>query len=206
MQGRWDSRHLEHITAMDCDVLLLTEVSDRVELPGYRRHATQLLMSPRRRWAAVASRAELSPLDDPHGASAMAEVGGIRFCSSILPWRQCGTREPWNGRTTAEKTTAAVDRIEPAAPNVWGGDWNHALTGREWTGTVSGRRHLLDATDRLGLTVPTAASPHQIDGLLSIDHIAVPKSWSALGVEGHPASTEGGQISDHDAYVVEVLS
>ncbi len=33
---RWDARHLALIVRMDCDVLLLTEVSERVELPGLR--------------------------------------------------------------------------------------------------------------------------------------------------------------------------
>ena len=59
------------------------------------------------------------------------------------------------------------------------------------------------ALDRLGLQVPTAASPHQIDGLLSIDHIAVPADWRVLDIEHHPALSDGDKISDHDAYVIE---
>ena len=72
LAGRWDPRHLALIETMDCDVLLLTEVSERVELPGYDLHLGRLLMSPKRRWAAVASRLPMVPLPDPHGASAMA--------------------------------------------------------------------------------------------------------------------------------------
>lgn len=87
---------------------------------------------------------------------------------------------------------------------MWGGDWNHALSGREWAGSQKGRRHILDAVERLALQVPTADAPHQIEGLLSIDHIAIPASWTVLGVEHHPAFVDGVRISDHDAYVVDV--
>lgn len=206
LAGRWDARHLALIETMDCDVLLLTEVSERVELPGYDLHLGRLLMSPKRRWAAVASRQPMRPLPDPHGASAMADVGGLRMCSSILPWKGCGAQEPWVGTNTAEKTIAAVAAIELAAPVVWGGDWNHALSGREWAGSVAGRRSVLESVERQGLHVPTALSPHQIEGLLSIDHIAAPRAWVVSDTQRHRAFTGESRISDHDAYVVEAAS
>ena len=203
LAGRWDNRHRSLLEAMDCDVLLLTEVSERLNLPRYDLHLGRQLMAPKRRWAAVASRLPASPEPDPHGASAMVELEGLRICSSILPWRSCGTREPWEGVTSAEKTTAAVASVETSAPSVWGGDWNHALSGREWTGSVAGRQSLLAAVERLNLQVPTASSPHQIEELLSIDHIAVPRSWVARATHRHRAIVGGTRISDHDAYVVE---
>lgn len=203
---RWDARHLALVETMDCDILLLTEVSERVELPGYDLHLGRLLMSTKRRWAGVASRLPMRPLPDPHGASAMADVDGLRMCSSILPWKGCGAQEPWVGTTTAEKTIAAVAAIELAAPVVWGGDWNHALSGPEWTGSVAGRRSVLESVERLGLHVPTALSPHQIEALLSIDHIAVPMSWVVSDTQRHRAFVEDTQISDHDAYMVEAAS
>lgn len=203
LEGRWDVRHLDLIVTMDCDVLLLTEVSERLDLPGYDVHLGRQSMAPKRRWAAIASRMSMSPQPDPHGASAMVEVGGLRVSSSILPWRSCGTREPWVGSTTAEKTIAAVAAVEASVPTVWGGDWNHALSGREWTGSIAGRRSLLAAVDRLGLQVPTASLPHQIEDLLSIDHIAVPKPWHVVASQRHRAVFGKTRISDHDAYVVE---
>jgi hypothetical protein len=206
LQGRWDARHLALIEAMDCDVLLLTEVSERVELPGHGLHLGEPSMAPKRRWAAVASRLPMRPMPDPHGASAMADLDGVRMCSSILPWKGCGTRDPWAGATTAERTIAAVAAVEAAAPTVWGGDWNHALSGREWAGSVAGRSSVLASAERLGLQVPTATSPHQIEDLLSIDHIAVPKSWVVSATHRHRAFVGETRISDHDAYVVEVAS
>lgn len=107
------------------------------------------------------------------------------------------------GVTTAEKTMAAVAAVEASAPSVWGGDWNHALSGREWTGSVAGRRSVLATVERLGLHVPTASSPHQIAGLLSIDHIAVPKTWVVRATQQHRDFVGKTRISDHDAYVVE---
>lgn len=87
---------------------------------------------------------------------------------------------------------------------MWRRDWNHALSGRERTGSYEGRQSILDAVDRLGLQVPTATLPHRVDGLLSIDHIAIPTGWTVHGVEHHPGSSAGVRISDHDAYVVDV--
>ncbi|EON23408.1 endonuclease/exonuclease/phosphatase [Nocardioides sp. CF8] len=204
LAGRWDARHLALIETMDCDVLLLTEVSERVDLPAHDLHLGCLEMTLKRRWAAVASRLPMRPLPDPHGASAMAEIEGIRFCSSILPWRSCGTRDLWVGVNTAEKTNTAVVALEAAAPEVWGGDWNHALSGREWTGSIAGRASILEAVERLRLHVPTASSPHQIDALLSIDHIAVPTTWVTGAAQRYRAFDSETRISDHDAYVVEV--
>ena len=203
LAGRWDARHLDLIETMDCDILLLTEVSERLDLPGYDVHLGRQLMAPKRRWAAIASRVSISPLPDPHGATAMVELGSLRVCSSILPWRSCGTRDPWVGVTTADKTLAAVAAVEASGPTVWGGDWNHALSSREWTGSVTGRRSLLAAVQRLGLQVPTASSAHQIEELFSIDHIAIPKSWLVTAAQRHRAFVGETCIPDHDAYVVE---
>lgn len=205
LEGRWDNRHLDLLVGLDCDVLLLTEVAERVSLPNHHLHHGGQWMQPARRWAVIASRVPLSPHPDPHGASALTEVEGLRVCASILPWRTCGTQPPWVGATTAEKTAAAVSAVEHAAPSVWGGDWNHALAGPELAGSLAGRHALLGALERLGLQVPTASAPHQSEGLLSIDHVAVPASWVINRVERHSAFVNGRRISDHDAYVVQAV-
>ncbi len=93
-------------------------------------------------------------------------------------------------------------RSKPVHPRS-GADWNHALSGKEWTGSVAGRQSLLAAIERLKLYVPTASSPHQIEELLSIDHIAVPESWVVSATQRHRAFVGETRISDHDAYVVE---
>jgi hypothetical protein len=72
--GRWSGDHLAFVRDLDCDVLLLTEVSERTTLPGYELHSTKCAMAKGRWWAAVASRIGLSGLPDPHVASALATV------------------------------------------------------------------------------------------------------------------------------------
>ena len=74
LQGRWDERHLDQITVMNCGILLLTEVPEGVQLREAGVHFSCLSMAAGRRWAAIGSRKPLRALPDPHGASAMAQV------------------------------------------------------------------------------------------------------------------------------------
>jgi endonuclease/exonuclease/phosphatase family metal-dependent hydrolase len=206
LAGRWTAAHGDLLLALDCDVLLLTEVSERLELRGYAMHMTEHLMAARRRWAGVLAKTALEPLEDPHPASALAVVEGVPYCSSILPWRGCGSRFPWLDGRHVDRTERALKDLTanlPQGPVVWGGDWNHALTGREYAGGIGGRRHLVEAVRLLDLQVPTTDLPHAIDGLLSIDHIAVPTGATVRSATRVVASVEGRRLSDHDAYVVE---
>lgn len=191
----------------DCDVWLLTEVGEQTTLPGYAVHGTQSRMAPRRRWAAIASRLPMASSPDPHPSSARAQIGVTTYVSSVLPWKSCVSRPPWVGERHADKTANAVDdlllSLRPATSLVWGGDWNHALTGKEYAGSQGGRRAILAAVEELGLEVPTADLPHRIDGLLSIDHIAVPHGWSTSATH-LPAEHDGKRQSDHDAYVTDL--
>ena len=87
LADRWDGRHERMMLDQDCDVWLLTEVSEGLSLGGYLGHATSGCMATRRRWAAVLSRKPLVSLRDPHAATAMASVGSLTFASTVLPWR-----------------------------------------------------------------------------------------------------------------------
>lgn len=207
LAGRWSDDHLELMLDADCDVWLLTEVSERTSLPGYAVSPSQGFIARRRRWAAVASRLPMSSTLDPHPASAAAQVGATTYVSSVLPWRACGARPPWVGTRHAEKTAHTIDdvllRLRPVRPLVWGGDWNHALSGKEYAGSQGGRREIFRALDELGLVVPTAKLPHPIEGMLSIDHIAL-GAGTVSAASRIEATREGKRLSDHDAYVVEV--
>ena len=206
LAGRRNPDHTSFLLGLDCDVLLLTEVNERLDLPGYALHLGDAEMAQRRRWAGVASRLPLSPLPDPHPASAMALVDGWSYCSSILPWRGAGRRDPWVGARHAEWTDACVATLLESLPTdrlVWGGDWNHALSGRECAGSKAGRQFVLAAIEKVDLAVPTANLHHHIEGLLSIDHIAVPRDAHVVDVRAVPAAVDGRRLSDHDAYVVE---
>jgi hypothetical protein len=206
LAGKWDCRHVRLMREQNCDVWLLTEVNAFATLDGYRKHTTTGLMAQQRHWAAILSRRPLIGLGDPHPASALAKVGHRLICSSVLPWRSCGNRPPWTGATHGEKTGAALDgllKLLPQGSLIWGGDWNHALGGREYAGSLGGRAHLLAAVASLRLQVPTAKLPHRLPRLLTIDHIAVPQADIVIKKYQIMASAGGKRLSDHDAYVVE---
>ena len=207
LAGRWTDAHRNLMLEADCDVWLLTEVNERTTLPGYTVHLSQSRMAARRRWAGIASRLPMASSPDPHPASAQAQIGATTYVSSVLPWRSCGSRPPWVGDRHVEKTQKALDdlllRLRAANSLVWGGDWNHALLGKEYAGSQGGRSAILAALDELGLGAPTAELPHRIDGLLSIDHIAVAASRSASATR-IVAEHDGKRLSDHDVYVVAV--
>ena len=202
MDGRWSPEHADFMNQLDCNVWLLTEVNDSVELDGFERHVSEELMRPCVRWAGVYSRGPLSGLTDPHVASAMAVVDGTTYCSTILPWRSCPEDDTWPGSNHAERTANAlavlVDRLQ-VDNLVWGGDRNHALSGPEEGGTRSGRRHVLDAiessvcrsrrrTCRTGST-PSEHRPHRCRRL--------PQSGRC-----EPGCSRG--LSHHDCYVVDL--
>lgn len=191
---------------MRCDILLLTEVSERVELSGFALHATSTSMAPRRRWAAVGSRRKLRALTDPHGASALAEVDGLRVCSSILPWRTCGTQEQWRVRPPHGRPSPPWLASRRRSPRCGAGTGTTPCPGaseRFQTGPEihPGRRW------PSGFAVAYTQQPHQIHGLLSIDHDAIPESWGgARDAEHFAAYSDGAKISDHDSYVIDIPS
>ena len=89
-------------------------------------------------------------------------------------------------------------------PLIWGGEWDHALAGREYAGSLPGRRHIADLCTELALDTATTHLPHCQPGLLSIDHIAVPAPWKVDGQRRIVAQHEGRRLSDHDAYLIDV--
>lgn len=205
LEGRWTARHASLLRSLRADVLLLTEVLDVVEVPGMTMHRTEGEMRPGRRWSAVAAASRtLRPLADPHGATALAEVGGLLIASSVLPWRNSGGDLPWAGHDQGSRTAHAVSGIAAVAPVIWGGDWNHELKGRLYTGSAEGRARIVSALDELGLVAPTETAPHRIAPAQSIDHVAVPAFWTVTAVDRVSAIVDGIALSDHDAYVVEV--
>jgi hypothetical protein len=202
MDGRrWTPEHAKFMVAAACDVWLLTEVNEQVELEGYVRHLSVGLVNTKRRWAGILSRRPIDPLPDPHFATAAAVIGETTYFSTVLPWKDADSS--WPGQRHAGKTEHAVNELLRRLRNhrlVWGGDWNHSLSGVEGAGTMGGRAHVLAAVEQLGLKVPTAELPHRLAGLLSIDHIAVAVNW-AVTDRRH---LDAVGLSDHDCYVIDV--
>lgn len=204
LEGKWGPRQHMLLRTLRADIVLLTEVLDTVAVTGMSLHLTRGEMQPGRRWAGIATTQTLTALPDPQGATALAEVEGLLVASSILPWRTSGADDPWTGGDTAARTISAVTAIQRSAPVVWGGDWNHELSGRLYAGSVAGRARIRQALDTLGLAAATATAPHRLPGATSIDHIAVPAFWNVTAVDRVSGIVDGCALSDHDAYVITV--
>jgi hypothetical protein len=176
LAGRWTDQHHRFLVEQACDVWLITEVNERVGVREMRSHRTEAFMAAQRRWAGAFSTIELHPMEDPHPASAMARIGSLVFVSSILSWRTCGDRPPWDGQGHAEKTRKTVEALASIP------------------------------VETLGLVVPTTTLAHRIDGLHTIDHIAFPRTTVIQAAQRVGGEHEGKWLSDHDAYVVTVKS
>jgi hypothetical protein len=211
LDGNWSLDHHVFMARQVCDVWLLTEVPERISVQGYKQHLSQESMLKGKRWAGIFSLIPFRfvPREDPHPASAAAVIGDTTFVSSVLPWRTCGSGWPWVGKTTAEKTRAALDGLLNDLPKqdlVWGGDWNHSLEGSETAGSYDGRAMIVCALEELELWAPTAQLDHRLSGVKSIDHVAVSRQlWPRSKAKHVPAFRDDGtELSDHDAYVVDI--
>jgi hypothetical protein len=204
LEGKWSPDHLALMDSEDCDVWLLTEVHVDAAIPGMQIHRTAELMGPHKTWAAIASIADADPQPDPHRATALAHVDGLRLMSSVLPWRSCGPS--WPGSTLAEKQRATLEtlRVHINEATIWGGDWNQALEGTDYVGTHDGRDQIIELIATSCLFVPTRSLGSAKRGQRSIDHLAVPMGWDVHGAYRVPAEIDGNRLSDHDAYVISI--
>ena len=193
------------LTSLDCDVLLLTEVSPDMKMDGYNLRCSQGVMACGQHFAVVATRAE-PDCARPHDASVASALGPTTFMASVLPWRSAMSSDGFLGDGQGERTRGAVEAISvgwPAGTVVWGGDRNHELTGRLGAGAKNGRDVILHLLRERKLQVPTSVLGAE-GGYGSIDHIAVPQDWKIMSVERHVAMVGSRRLSDHDAYVVEI--
>lgn len=206
LEGRSGPRQRDFLDALGCDVLLLTEVPEALDLGGWTVHLSEAPIRDGVRYAAVVART-LAPHPSPHPASAVAEYEGWRFCSSVLPWRTSGGAAPWSGDSQAERTQAACQAIASSEVDVWGGDWNHAMQRPDWAGSRGGRAAIEETLLALGLRAVTDPFPAAGGQQCSIDHIAVPLTSVTESAQRVVAADERGRLSDHDAYVaVAVLT
>jgi hypothetical protein len=206
LDADWSDAHKSLLSEADCDVWLLTEVSPETSMEDYDHHYSAHRMVRGQHYAAILSRLSLQALQDPHPASAAAVVGGITYCTSILPWSTCAhdIASPWAGGCTVENMVCeTIDQLVetlPVSNLVWGGDWNQNLTGAwEHIGSRGGRARIEQALKTWYMKVPTACLSHRLKGCHSIDHIAVPMNWSCSSA----ISVDASGLSDHDAYIIK---
>lgn len=203
MDGGSSRAHQAVLEQLDCDLLLLTEPHMAVEVTGHRMHATSRKMGPEKHWAAILTTGVLEPVDDPHPTSAAALINGIFVCASVPPWPLARGNWPWGPTEHQLRMELSLDQLVTAMTNnvvIWGGDWNQPLTGSLVGFSRAARASILNALDCLTLQVPTASQPSRRQPQSSIDHVAVPQSWT-IRAAGHVAVDRS--LSDHDAYWVE---
>lgn len=213
MAGQYGPEHDDLMLAQDCDVWLLTEVAHWWSLDGYQmtQHGTN--MAADKVWAAIASREPLTECDpiDPVATSIAAVVGGTTFVSSILPWALAGNGiggpyYPWSGSSHPEWVAQSLAALAPLLREqetdlVWGGDWNHEFSGREWAGSATGRAQIVSLVEELGLGVATADLPNRNPNRTSIDHVAL-RGGVDERFRVSALRDNGTELSDHDMYVV----
>jgi hypothetical protein len=208
LEGKSTTHHTEFLERSACDIWLLTEVPPSLQLAS-GTIAFSADMGPRKAWAAVWARNGLTSLPSIHPAACLADVGNVRVCSCILPWRGGRPNWPDEGPDIASITAIALDRLrQPLSLHngdlVWGGDWNHAFHAAEVAGTQAGRETLTHLIRDLRLHVPTSRMAHTDSARFSIDHIGVPDRWRVHSASRIVATSQGRRLSDHDAYVIDV--
>lgn len=198
----------DFLASLSCEVLLLTEVPQDLHLVGYRLCFAKGTMARGQAFAAVATRGDHKPDRGvhPHPATVAAELGGTTFMASVLSWRPAQAADGFAGDSQGERTRVAVDVLAGSWPGehvVWGGDWNHELSGRISAGSTAGREAILGLLRERGMQVPTTVLGSE-RGVGSVNHVAVPVDRKIMRVERHEAMSGRRRLSDHDAYVVQI--
>jgi endonuclease/exonuclease/phosphatase family metal-dependent hydrolase len=206
----------DHISD-EADVWLLTEVpaawqhfTARLSLSGSRPHETDQY------WSAIISKWPLESIKAKHPSLAMARIkhpkGAFLAASSVFPWR--GAAKHWpskDGDSFADRCarTLRTHRAEICSargvlPVVWGGDFNQALSGRDYVGRDAGRDSLSKAFAHLGLRAVTVDAEGQDLPQRPMDHIAIPEEWNSWTPKVRRPQTDNRLLSDHPSYVVLV--
>lgn len=98
MDGKGSAAHVEFLESLRCDVLLLTEVPHGLVLEGVApARSRQMGASASKDWAAVWSKRGLVAREPAHDWSAAAEVDGVLFVSTVLPWNSVKASGHWPG-------------------------------------------------------------------------------------------------------------
>ncbi|WP_029032933.1 endonuclease/exonuclease/phosphatase family protein [Salinarimonas rosea] len=212
----------------DCDVWVLTETHDAVDL-GPTHEPVHAAPRPDRRagerwvtiWTRFPVRARPATADPERTAAAVlaAPSGDLLVFGTVLPWHSDRGRAPpgvpvrnWSEhhRVIPEqgREWQALRNAWPDAALVVAGDLNTDLGGAHYYGTRQGRAALEKAMCGCGLACATR-TPLVPPGRLAhppIDHVLVPEGWAertqvCAAWEGR---RDGAVLSDHSGIAVSV--
>jgi len=213
----WRQAHQAEHIMKEAEVWLLTEVPANWQ-PGTENSSFSGLRPDEddQYWSAIISRWPVEPITAKHPSLAMAYINhhGEIFlaASSVFPWRSAAEFWPTgDGDTFAERCANTLDshaaeicKARCGLPVMWGGDFNQALSGRDYVGSNAGREALSREFEHLGLRAVTEEVVGQDPPHQSIDHIAIPMGWGSGDVEVQRPEFDGLPLSDHPSYVVSV--
>ena len=193
-------RQLDFIEPVGCDIWLLTEVpyTFRTVMGAQDTVLSDAMDRTHKAFAAVWAREGVEEEPSVHEAAAVARVGALRVCSCLLPSPQIAVAQwPDENHDRAARMRTTVGRLQCGLAHgrgdlVWGGDWSHPCAADD---AAADRQLVAEAVAALGLR----------RAVRDVPHIAVPEGWDVGGgwrVEA--VSQDGGRLSPHDAFVVEV--
>ena len=191
---------LDFLEAAECDVWLLTEVpyTFRTVMGPQHTALSDAMDRTHKAYAAVWAQDGVEEEPAVHEAAAVARVGGLRVCSCLLPSPEVPVAEwPDENHDRAARMRTTVGRLRSglaggAGDLVWGGDWSHPFAAED---AEADRTVVAEAIAALGLR----------HGIQDVPHIAVPEGWTVRAASRvEVGSQDGGRLSPHDAFVVEV--
>lgn len=224
-----NARRRETLGQHDCDVWVLTETHDDIDLSPTH---VPVHSAPRpnarvgERWVTIWSRypvRERPAVVDPRRTVCSlldTPVGRLLVFGTVVPWKSDHGDNPtippprdWSEhhRVIAQQGEewVALRRTYPEAHLCVAGDLNTSLGGRHFYGTNEGRTLLYDAMTRAGLfcatetvRVPAGALAHP-----PIDHVLLPAGWSAhatVAAAWEGEAPDGTKLSDHSGLAVEI--
>ena len=216
---------LHRLHAMDCDIWLLTETHDDIDLGSSYAplHPTERFPGgPGERWTALWSRYPIlhtARVSDPSrtvAAVLSTPRGPLLVFGTVLPWHTdpgpTGKALSWSEhhRVLPEqaKEWAALQR-EHGVPMCVAGDFNTSLGAKHYYGTKRGRQLLRAGLDSAGLICVTETERIP-SGLLRdppIDHIALSHELAAtsgVSCAWEGTDTNGTRLSDHSGLAVDI--
>ena len=220
-----NERRLRRLHAMDCDIWILTETHDDLDLGvGYHAARTRQRRTHRAgaRWTTIWSRYPIQETlrvedeDRTVAVNVASPDGPLLVFGTVLPWhsdRGPAVKAPnWSEfhRVVPQQGAewAALREARPGVAICVAGDFNVNLGGKHYYGTTRGRDMLRTALAAAALVCVTETE-RVPPGLLRhppIDHIALSgeladKATVVGAWEGEDAA--GDRLSDHSGVVVE---
>lgn len=213
----------------DVDIWVLTETHDDLR-PANCSHAIHSAPRPKNwngirpgsRWVSIWSKFPIVPVDAIKTVDADRTVAALLVLGAshrllvygtVMPWKQDGAKEGiknWvkHHRVIPEQCAewAKLLREHQDVPLCVAGDFNTDLGTGSYYGTRTGIDLLKAGLADCGLFCATAPD-HMPSGLLPeppIDHIALPRKWSASTRVANVIPRRKGILSDHSGVIVEV--